>query len=205
MTEPTHDNKKSLRAELRAMLRCVPPEQLHIASAAACALLGETAEFERAACVMIFWPLSYEMDARPLAMHAWQRGKTVALPRVSYEQRHMMAVEIRSLGDSMQADQHGVNSPINAPPIPTRMIDLVIVPGLGFDLTGHRLGRGGGFYDRFLSRRNFRGLTCGLALEQQVVEHIPTQPHDVRLDMLATERRILRFGEGGEEGLGARG
>ncbi|MHB1157789.1 MAG: 5-formyltetrahydrofolate cyclo-ligase [Phycisphaerales bacterium] len=200
MTDQTHDNKKSLRAELRAMLRCVPAAQLHIASAAACALLGETTEFERAACVMIFWPLAYEMDARSLAMLAWQRGKTVALPLVSYEQRHMIAVEIRSLGDSMQADRYGVKSPTNAPPIPARMIDLVIVPGLGFDLTGHRLGRGGGFYDRFLSRQNFRGLTCGLTLEQQVVEHIPTQPHDVRLDMLATERRILRFREGGAGG-----
>lgn len=195
MADTSADPKKSLRAQLRGMLRCVDPEALKERSAAACELLEASDEFQRAMCVMVFLPLEYEVDARPLAMRAWQMGKTVAVPLVSYEQRHMMAVEIRSLGEPMDCDRYGVQSPTNGRPIPEAMIDLVIVPGLGFDMNGKRLGRGGGFYDRFLARPGFAGrpVACGLAMEQQIVTEIPTQPHDIRLNMLATERRILRF------------
>jgi 5-formyltetrahydrofolate cyclo-ligase len=77
--------------------------------------------------------------------------------------------------------------------MPVNMIDLVIVPGLGFTPTGHRIGRGMGFYDRFLAQRDFIGLSCGLAFEEQIVESLPMLDHDIPLGMLVTDKGIRRF------------
>src|SRR5439155_6760095 len=87
----------------------------------------------------------------------------------------------------------GVREPIAGKPIPINMIDLVVVPGLGFTPKGYRVGRGMGFYDRFLAQSEFVGLSCGLAFEEQVVEDLPTLDHDIPLSMLATDRGIRRF------------
>ena len=66
-------------------------------------------------------------------------------------------------------------------------LDLVLVPGVAFDLNGRRLGRGKGYYDRLLAE--FEGWTCGVAFDQQVVEAVPSEPHDMRLTCLVTPTR----------------
>jgi 5-formyltetrahydrofolate cyclo-ligase len=87
----------------------------------------------------------------------------------------------------------GVREPISGNPIPVDFIDLVVVPGLGFTATGHRIGRGMGFYDRFLAQPEFLGVSCGLGFEEQVIEQLPLLDHDMPLGMLATDGGIRRF------------
>jgi 5-formyltetrahydrofolate cyclo-ligase len=194
VTDTAHDSKKkTLRATLREQLRAVAPDEIRSRSAAACDKLTATEEFAASRALMIFLPLAYEVDATPIAVRAWQMGKMVTVPRVGYEQRHMIPIEIRSLSEAMNEDHYGVRTPAHGEPIPVDLVDLVVVPGLGFDTQGHRLGRGGGFYDRFLSQAAFGGATCGLALDEQIVESIPALGHDVMLDMLVTDQRVLRF------------
>lgn len=185
--------KKAVRAQLREVLRAMDPAELHRRSAAAADRLVSTVEFQRAAALMIFLPLPYEIDAQPIAIRAWQAGKTVTVPYVHHTQRHMLPLEINALDEPMHTDRIGVRTPRRRRPIPVDMIELVVVPGLGFDADGRRLGRGGGFYDRFLSRPDFHGMTCGLALEQQIVDRVPAAAHDVDLDMLVTDEQLLRF------------
>lgn len=174
-------------------MQAIDLADLHARSARACQRLAETEAFRHAEALMLFLPMKHEVDATPLAIRAWQLGKTVTVPLVSYAQRHMIPVEIRSLSDPVTVDERGIQSPRNGVPIPVDLIDLVVVPGLGFDTTGHRIGRGAGFYDRFLSQPNFGGTICGLALDDQVVPEVPTQKHDVPLHMLVTDRRTVRF------------
>ena len=73
------------------------------------------------------------------------------------------------------------------------MIDLVIVPGMGFTAGGLRIGRGLGFYDRFLAQSQFIGRSCGLAFESQVLSDLPVLDHDMPLSMLVTEQGVRRF------------
>jgi 5-formyltetrahydrofolate cyclo-ligase len=80
--------------------------------------------------------------------------------------------------------------------LPVADIDLVIVPGLAFDASGNRLGRGRGFYDRFLSHREFHGVICALALEEQFMDEVPAEELDVKMHMLVTDARVRRFGGG---------
>ena len=83
-------------------------------------------------------------------------------------------------------------TPVSGNPVPLGFIDLVVVPGLGFTEQGHRIGRGMGFYDRFLAQSEFLGVSCGLAFEEQVIPSVPMLDHDVALCMLATDRGIRR-------------
>lgn len=189
----TREHKKALRARLKQALASMDAQVLRERSAAACEHLIATPEFQRAGALMMFLPLPAEIDAQPVAVRAWQMGKTVTLPLVSHQQRHMIPIEVRSLDEPMDTDAHGLRTPSTTRPIPVEMIDLVVVPGLGFDAAGHRLGRGGGFYDRFLSQPTFGGVTCGLALDEQVLDDVPVHGHDVSLDMLATDRQVYRF------------
>lgn len=82
----------------------------------------------------------------------------------------------------------------------TDQVDVILVPGLAFDAAGRRIGRGGGFYDRFLLRLPPATLSVGVAFEAQRIDEVPADPHDRRVDVVVTERRLTytaaRPGEG---------
>lgn len=79
------------------------------------------------------------------------------------------------------------------PPGPAELegLDVVVLPGVAFTVHGHRLGRGGGWYDRFLSELPASVTTIGVAFEEQIVPHLPVESHDVRLDMVVTDRDVF--------------
>ena len=169
------------------------PEDRHAKSLAACALITGSPEFNAARVVMVYLSTALEVDTAPLALRAWQAGKTVVVPKVSWDQRRMLPIEISSLTTGLTSTGPGIREPIAGNPMPQSMIDLVIVPGLGFTDTGYRIGRGMGFYDRFLATGDFLGVSCGLAFSEQVVNDLPVLDHDVPLSMLATDKGLKRF------------
>ena len=195
MTDDLHSASKSaVRKQLRDLLDAMPADERHRKSLAACSLITASPEFQAARCVMVYVSIPTEVDTAPLALRAWQAGKTVVVPKVSWDQRRMLPVEITSLNTAdMTTTGPGVREPIAGTPAPLRDIDLVIVPGLGFTQSGFRIGRGMGFYDRFLAQSDFIGVSCGLAFEEQIVTDLPVLDHDVPLSMLATDRGIRRF------------
>jgi 5-formyltetrahydrofolate cyclo-ligase len=105
----------------------------------------------------------------------------------------MIPIEIRSLTHDQSSPGLGLRQPAAGTPIPVSLIDLVIVPGLGFDAHGNRLGRGRGFYDRFLANPEFHGVACALALEQQLIPELPVDPLDRPVDLLVTDAEVRRF------------
>lgn len=186
-------DKNAIRLQLRQVLRSLSAEQRHAKSQAVCRQVIDSPEFAAATVVMLYLSMSQEVDTAPIALRAWQDGKTVAVPKVFMSDRSMLPVEIQSLDTGMNTTPVGVREPDVGQPIPIEIIDLVLVPGLGFSQSGERIGRGGGFYDRFLALTSFQGATCGLAFEEQVLESLPTLPHDQRLNMLVTDTGIRRF------------
>lgn len=187
------NSKAAVRKRLRELLAAMPETERHQKSVTACSLVAASPEFAAARIVMLFLSTQHEIDTAPLALKSWQAGKTVVVPKVSWDQRRMLPVEITSLNTSMTTSGPGLREPVGGQPIPVEFIDLVIVPGLGFTADGHRIGRGMGFYDRFLAQPEFLGVSCGLAFEEQIVPGLPVLDHDMPLSMLATDRGIRRF------------
>ena len=188
------NSKPAARRLLRDRLTAIAPPERHARSALACSWVTAMPEFDQAQVVMLYLNTPEEMETAPLALRCWRAGKTVVVPKVSWDQRRMLPIEITSLnGGLARTAGTGIQEPVEGKPVPVDMIDLVIVPGLGFTANGHRIGRGMGFYDRFLSQQEFIGRSCGLGFEDQVLDDLPVLDHDVPLSMLVTERGVRRF------------
>jgi 5-formyltetrahydrofolate cyclo-ligase len=144
---------------------------------------------------MMYLSLPHEADTYEAILHAWQLGKVVAVPKVSWQQRHMIAVQINSLETGFSTSASGLRNPISGVPMPFEDIDLVVTPALGFDRKGNRLGRGGSYYDRFFANPELKASRCGFGFAEQLVEMIPVTEHDEPVDLLVTDEEIIYFKE----------
>jgi 5-formyltetrahydrofolate cyclo-ligase len=140
---------------------------------------------------MIFLSLPHEADTSEAILHAWQLGKVVAVPKISWQQRHMMPVQIHSLETGFSTSSSGLRNPIAGLPMPLEEIDLVVTPALGFDRKGNRLGRGGSHYDRFFANAELNAARCGFGFAEQIIETIPVTEHDEPVDFLVTDEEII--------------
>jgi len=187
-------DKSDLRKQLKKSLLEISAQQRAEKSSLACQKLIATDEFAKAATVMMYMPLPHEADVSGAILYAWQQGKVVAVPKVSWEQRRMIAVEINSLEKDFSTEVAGLRNPVTGVPVPFEDIELVVTPGLGFDKVGNRLGRGGGYYDSFLGNEVLQAAKCGFAFAEQIVESVPVEPKDVSMDLLVTDKEVRYFG-----------
>jgi 5-formyltetrahydrofolate cyclo-ligase len=137
-----------------------------------------------------YWPVGGEIDGRPLLAALAKAGRKICLPRMQSRAGPAHFYAWRA-GDALKADAFGVPSP---PPIPPELSPrLILVPLLAFDRTGHRLGQGGGHYDRIISLYRAHGaVAVGLAYAEQEMERVPTGPHDAQLDWIVTPMEAIR-------------
>ncbi len=159
----------------------------------ACQNLFSTSQFQRASTVMMYLSLPHEVDTSEVVLYAWQLGKTVVVPKISWQQRHMIPVQISSLETGFSTEVSGLRNPVTGVPMPIEEIDLVVAPALGFDRKGNRLGRGASFYDRFFANKQLKAARCGFAFTEQLVDSVPVEERDEPVDFLVTDKEILYF------------
>ncbi len=184
-------DKVELRGQLRNRLLAILPEQRKEKSRKACRNLIATEAFQNASIIMMYLSLPHEVDTSDAILHAWQLGKTVAVPKISWQQRHMIPVQITSLETGFSTSAGGLRNPVAGVPIPFRQIDLVVAPALGFDRRGNRLGRGGSFYDRFFANKEVIASRCGLAFAEQIVDSIPITASDEPVHFVVTDEEVI--------------
>jgi 5-formyltetrahydrofolate cyclo-ligase len=184
-------DKAQLRRELQNCLLAIPPEQRSEKSHRACRNLTSTPQFQHASTVMMYLSLPHEVDTSEAILHAWQQGKIVAVPKISWQQRHMIPVQINSLETEFSTKASGLRNPVTGVPVPFNEIELVVAPAIGFDRKGNRLGRGGSFYDRFFANEQLGAIRCGFAFAEQVVDSIPVTESDEPVDFLVTDQEVI--------------
>ena len=173
---------------MRAALRQIPACDRAISSAHACALLRVQAQWRAAQSILFFAPLPEELDVWPLMIEALAAGKRAALPRFMPAAQGYVACQILDPVADLELGQFGIREPrCRCARFESKQLDLILVPGLAFDLQGGRLGRGKGYYDKLLEA--LRGSTCSVAFDQQVLDEIPMAPHDMRLDCILSPTR----------------
>ncbi len=177
--------KAALRRQLRATALAVSPAERLAASEKICLLVKEQAVWRHARSILFYAPLPGEPDIWPLVTEALSEGKQVTLPRYSRVHDHYEACRIENASGHLATKQFGIREPTAVcPTFPLNLLDLILVPGIGFTLDGHRLGRGKGYYDRLLAE--VHGLKCGVAFDWQVTVEIPVEPHDIQLNCILT-------------------
>ena len=190
MTAPLTTTKSALREQIRARLKGSSPAERAAASAQACVRLQQQEIWWRARAILFYAPLSEELDVSPLIAAARAAGKGVVLPKFLPATGSYSAFQINDLARDCAGGKFGIQEPSDGcPSWPLNQLDLVLVPGVGFDVAGHRLGRGKGFYDRLLA--GVSGIKCGVAFDAQVIDAIPFEPHDVAVDCILTPTRWL--------------
>lgn len=137
--------------------------------------------FKEAKVVMFYVSLKDEVDTLSMIDEAIAAGKRVCVPVIIKEERRLMAGEIKNRMADLEKQHFGIYQPKDGrvKEVPLEDIDLIIVPGIAFDTNNMRLGRGHGYYDRFLSSVPNKAKTIGLAFDFQVVDNLPQDPHDI--------------------------
>lgn len=184
--------KAALRKQVGMLTKALSAAARGGASVQACALLEQQTVWRAARSILFFAPLPEELDVWPLLMTAFSAGKAIALPRFISEENAYIACGVRDLDRDLQAGHFGIREPTEqCAPLSSNRIDLILVPGVAFDLEGRRLGRGKGYYDQLLT--TVRGKMCGVGFDEQIVPEVPIEPHDVRLDYILTPTRWLEL------------
>ena len=191
--EATCVHKKRLRQRVLAAYLCLDRAQVEVGGQAILEKVLGLEAYRRAQLVHTYVSSKEnEVDTRALIRTCLAQGERVAVPVVMPSAKPMGHALIDGL-DQLVAGPWGLAQPDPATArwLPAKArIDLVVVPGLAFDRRGHRLGRGGGYYDRFLAQ--VQTVKIGLCYDALVLDRIPGEPHDVPVDMVVAETSIYQ-------------
>ncbi|MDR5586229.1 MULTISPECIES: 5-formyltetrahydrofolate cyclo-ligase [Clostridium] len=144
-------------------------------------------------CRNIFVYISYdsEIDTKTIIRKALEDGKNIYVPRTNYNTKLMEAVKISSL-ENLIKDKHGILQPTESGlAVELEEIDLIIMPGVAFDNNGGRMGYGGGFYDRYMSKCSKNIQKISLAYDFQILDNVPMDSHDTRVNSIITENKEI--------------
>jgi 5-formyltetrahydrofolate cyclo-ligase len=185
--------KRSLRQQMLAQRLALSQEEWRAASLLAQQNLLTLEEYARAECIALYASTRNEADTSEILAAAFRADKRVLYPAVCGE--HMVFRQVEGVA-SLEQGSFGILEPC-----PTGVdhhadeADLIVVPGVAFDLTGHRIGYGKGFYDRFLRHPGRKAHLVGLCHDFQLIGgNIPAEGHDVRMEIIVSDRRIVRCG-----------
>ena len=185
--------KSEVRHEALATRRKISSDRLDRLSDQVQKNLEGTREFAEAATLATYVAKEDEVQTRNVIIDSLKMGKEVLVPRVGRAPGEMRFYRIRSL-DELRAGSYGVLEPLEGSrAVPLSRAQMVLVPVVAWDDKGHRVGYGGGYFDRSLKSRG-GAVAAGLALESQRRAAVPASDSDVGLQMLVTEKRVYRFG-----------
>ena len=190
--------RDALRSTLRALRRRLPARERRRSANRVAVRLARLPVFSSARWIAGYLPFDGELDSLPSMQRAGAAGKNLCLPMIDPVRRGKMTLGHFQRSGVLLLNRFGILEPCRrlTTRVPLRQIDIVLMPLVGFDEQGNRLGMGAGYYDRFLHRR-IRGqwrrpLLVGIAFDLQRAEHIPHEPWDVPMDLIITERRTYR-------------
>jgi 5-formyltetrahydrofolate cyclo-ligase len=197
MAQPTPE-VRATRRRLRELRLALGPAERAAAERAIRAALVRLGVFRRGAHVALYLPMRGEVDVRPCLEVALRHGSHLYVPRIVSRRRRQMLFSPWTEGGVRRTNAFGIREPGSAAGArPVIGLDTVVLPLVGFDSSGNRLGMGAGFYDRALRRRLDRSATwrrpqlIGVAYACQQLPVIPASPWDVPLDLVVTERGVI--------------
>lgn len=185
MTKP--NLKRSLRTErIQMSKRAVREKSLRIYRQ-----LIDMPAYQLARRIACYVSIKNEVDTRIVIQNAIGDGKQVGVP-ITREDGDMDFQSIAELND-LRPVHYGLREPIPdfQKVLLPHTIDLILVPGIAFDRSGHRIGSGGGYYDRFLARTE--AVRIGLSYSFQIIDRVPAEPHDVKMDLIITEDKVIKI------------
>lgn len=205
------DRKRRVRRQVAEVLAHLSADRRRAAGLAAAARVADLPFMHTARTVMAFLSLPTEIETWPIIRAAWRRGQRIVVPRIERlacaslprpgepGPRGEIVPVVLEPSDAPSAALHpavrpgpmGILEAPGAPPAPAAEIDVVLAPCQAVDRRGRRLGKGGGFYDRFLSRPDLAARVAVLALQEQLIEAVPTAAWDRPVEVIVTDAETI--------------
>ena len=185
--------KKGIREEILCKRDRLNLQERAELSSIICNNLLNLYEYKQARVVHFYLAIKSEVITEDAVKSAISTGKDVVIPVMDKRHRRILLSGLNDYDKELAPTSHGIIEP--KPEfykfVDLNDIDLMVLPGVAFDLNGHRLGYGAGYYDRLLRDADTRPFLVALAFEVQIVNKIPIGDHDVRMDKIITEKRII--------------
>lgn len=179
--------KKQLRNDILEKRNSLPKEEVISKSRSIEEKLFGLDSYKKSKTAMLFVSFNREVNTHDMIKKSFGK-KNVVIPKVM--QQEIEPSIIIDFDNLIPAGKFGILEPIEIMKIAYKNIDLVLVPGIAFDSEGHRIGYGFGYYDKFLKKVP-KAVKIGLAFDFQIVDKIPKEEHDVPVDFIITEKRII--------------
>jgi 5-formyltetrahydrofolate cyclo-ligase len=185
--------KKTLRKEVLKKRDAIPPDVRKKKDALIKENLLSMPEFISARTVLFYASFRSEAGTFEMMTASLGRGKRIVLPKVDRERHMLRLYEVKDVNE-LSPGHMGIPEPSlpDERMISPDDVDLIVIPGAGFDIGGNRIGYGEGYYDILLSQRRKKMPVVALAYEEQVIDSIPAEAHDVKVDMIITDKRVIR-------------
>ena len=191
--DPNYLMKKTIRKQILKKRDDISPDIKSVKDALIKQRLFDLPEF--IAAKVVFFYASFRSEVKTLNMigESLKIGKRVALPSVDKRRHRLMLYEIKDINE-LSPGYMGIPEPslFDGRLVSLDKIDLVIIPGAAFDNSGNRLGYGGGYYDILLSENKRKVPIIALAYKEQLVDSIPSEKHDVKVDMIVTDKQVIK-------------
>ena len=188
------ESKSDLRRAMLSRRKSHAPANCYLSSRLIQSQALRLPPYLAAKAVALYSPIENEVDTAAILADALERKKPVFYPRISDEDGPWFFEIFSPL--ELCPGRFGILEPVGAKCVSLTLVEnlIIFVPGVAFDLCGHRLGRGGGWYDRLLKRLTNQALFVGLAYEFQLVEHVATAKWDQDVHYVITEERVIDCG-----------
>nr|XP_025855863.1 5-formyltetrahydrofolate cyclo-ligase isoform X1 [Vulpes vulpes] len=192
--------KRSLRAELKQRLRAMSAEERLRQSRLLTQKVIAHSQYQKSKRISIFLSMHDEIETEEIIRDIFQQGKTCFIPRYQFRSNHMDMVKLASPEEisSLPKTSWNIHQPgedeIREEALSTGGLDLIFMPGLGFDKHGNRLGRGRGYYDAYLRRclqqQDMPPYTMALAFREQICPQVPVDENDMKVDEVLYEESL---------------
>lgn len=181
--------KLALRNRMRAVRQALPESACDARSSAITKRLLALPEVDGAETILAFASIRNEVRTRASMAAAWAAGKRVVLPRVAGDELQLCLVDSETV--LVEGAFSVPEPPETSAIVPPSQVDVALVPALAVDPRGYRIGYGGGYYDKLIPQLR-RACTCAVAYDFQLIAEVPELPFDVAVDVVVTDRRVIR-------------
>lgn len=182
--------KSQIRKKLLAKRQSLPQKQTELSNKKITRKLRKTTEFKRAKIVLAYHPIHNEIDVTELIL---KTKKTFVLPRICAKSNRLHCHKVANINE-LKTGKFNIKEPSTKHPVIARnKIDLVLTPGIAFDKKGNRIGYGKGYFDKLFKTLSTDCIKIALAHDFQIIENIPAEKHDQKVDFIVTEKRIIKI------------
>src|SRR6056297_1690295 len=191
-----NNNKEILRKKWMKKRKKVAKKEEDIKSKIISKKILSLKEIKESKNIMIYVSYRSEVSTNKLIISLLNKNKRIFAPYCIKDEKRMEVVEIENPDQDLEKGAYGIKEPakrIRNNKIDPKNLDIVVVPAVAFSKSGYRVGYGGGYYDRFLERLANKTISIGINYEEMLFDKVPKEDHDLAVDMVVTDKRLLRI------------